>query len=626
MKRTLAFLIFTIFFLSTLPIAAYDLYANANQVYLDNNLISFNVPLVTLNNRTLVPMRKLFEALGATVQWKEETRSVVAKKDQDVLILTIDSSTAIVNNEPIPLDAPAILYNSNTMVPLRFVSEQFNLKVEFVEEAKKILISNSYDLYSIEELKKQNNYQEIDYIDFVYYGGTKNNKPHGLGKIIDKNGIVLFKGNYTNNTWDGFGALYYSDGTLQYVGDFKDNNYNGKGISYYKNGSIFIDGTFENGKANGFCKIYCEDGSLGYEGECKNDLPFGRGTHFYVNGNKMYEGFFDENGLLDGEGTEYYENGNIRYRGTFSDGVYHGSGTIYSESGKRIGTYKYNKGKQGERLIEFALEEDGKTAKQYQFGDFIYIGEVNENEIPDGYGMYYYKTLDYLWYLGDCVNGTIEGYGKNFYENGVLFYEGDWKDGFWNGYGLEYYNTGVLAYEGQFVDNVKNGFGYFYDTSGNLLYKGDWLNGKMHGYGFLYNARGDIIYMGNFIDGSPVSSNGGYTSNKIPDISPIKAAKKLYLYANDGTGTFLGNINLNKYDVDSIANTYGNYGSKYSQTSIFNTYGTYGGKYSNYSAFNEYATKPPKILNEDGKFIGYLTANKYLQNAYSYEEVLSILR
>ncbi len=57
------------------------------------------------------------------------------------------------------------------------------------------------------------------------------------------------------------------------------------------------------------------------------------------------------------------------------------------------------------------------------------------------------------------------------------------------------------------------------------------------------------------------------------------------LYSNDGK--FLGNVNNNPYDSNSISNPYGKYGSKYSADSINNPYGTYGNKYS-----NEYTPNP----------------------------------
>jgi len=78
-------------------------------------------------------------------------------------------------------------------------------------------------------------------------------------------------------------------------------------------------------------------------------------------------------------------------------------------------------------------------------------------------------------------------------------------------------------------------------------------------------------------------------------------------------GTYLGKI-TDKYDSESIFNQYGTYGSKYSQSSIWNQYGTYGGKYSAYSTFNPYTSTPPKIY-KNRTYIGYLTVNKYLDNA-----------
>lgn len=82
------------------------------------------------------------------------------------------------------------------------------------------------------------------------------------------------------------------------------------------------------------------------------------------------------------------------------------------------------------------------------------------------------------------------------------------------------------------------------------------------------------------------------------------------IYSNDKK-IFLGTINFNKYDNDSLANKYGTYGSQYSQISIFNKYGTYGSQYSSYSPFNEYTRTPPIIVDNNSRVIGKLTANMY---------------
>ena len=60
-------------------------------------------------------------------------------------------------------------------------------------------------------------------------------------------------------------------------------------------------------------------------------------------------------------------------------------------------------------------------------------------------------------------------------------------------------------------------------------------------------------------------------------------------------GEYLGRLNKNKFDPDSVANPFGRYGSKFSPDSINNPYGTYGSRYSPYSATNPYAVEAPKI-------------------------------
>lgn len=84
--------------------------------------------------------------------------------------------------------------------------------------------------------------------------------------------------------------------------------------------------------------------------------------------------------------------------------------------------------------------------------------------------------------------------------------------------------------------------------------------------------------------------------------------KQSFLIGDDGQ--FLGVLNLNRYDSDSISNEYGNYGSQYSSTSIKNQYSQYGSPYSSLSAFNQYSSTPP-IIYLKGRKYGFLTKNPY---------------
>lgn len=114
------------------------------------------------------------------------------------------------------------------------------------------------------------------------------------------------------------------------------------------------------------------------------------------------------------------------------------------------------------------------------------------------------------------------------------------------------------------------------------------------------------------IPDTPLNSNETSNSTNITTQFIMQGAK---VVSNDGTETFLGEI-TGKYNLNSIFNNYGMYGSKYSVTSIWNPYSIYGSKYSIYSAFNDYTFTPPQII-KNNEIIGYLTTNKYIHEGVS---------
>jgi hypothetical protein len=84
---------------------------------------------------------------------------------------------------------------------------------------------------------------------------------------------------------------------------------------------------------------------------------------------------------------------------------------------------------------------------------------------------------------------------------------------------------------------------------------------------------------------------------------------QLCIIASDGT--FLGDLNEDEYDKNSIYNQYGKYGSHYNTTCIFNKYSDYGSDYSDKSPFNQYAGNAPGLYDKQGNFYGTLSVNKY---------------
>lgn len=84
-----------------------------------------------VTNRTMVPLRFIAEALGAEVGYDAE-KAMIRREGLEVLVW-YNTNKAVVNGKEMYLDAPAVLVPpGRTMVPLRFISEAFGCKVDWV--------------------------------------------------------------------------------------------------------------------------------------------------------------------------------------------------------------------------------------------------------------------------------------------------------------------------------------------------------------------------------------------------------------------------------------------------------------------------------------------------------------
>ena len=100
-------------------------------IIIDDKLLETDVPSVIVSGRTMVPLRAIFEAIGAEVQWNGITRTVTASKGQTVIDLQIGSKTARKNGFDVELEAAPFISSSRTMVPVRFISEAFGAEVSW---------------------------------------------------------------------------------------------------------------------------------------------------------------------------------------------------------------------------------------------------------------------------------------------------------------------------------------------------------------------------------------------------------------------------------------------------------------------------------------------------------------
>lgn len=136
MKKIICFLLCAVTILSFATCFA----ASDVKVIVNGKEVEFDQPPIIENNRTLVPLRAIFEALGASVGWDNDTNSIIATKDNTIIFMQIGHNKLFKNNETITLDVPPQLVNDRTLVPVRAIAESFDLKVSWDEATQTVTI------------------------------------------------------------------------------------------------------------------------------------------------------------------------------------------------------------------------------------------------------------------------------------------------------------------------------------------------------------------------------------------------------------------------------------------------------------------------------------------------------
>ena len=112
-------------------------------VNLDGTVLNFDVQPQIINGRTMVPLRTIFEALGAEVVWNEATSTITATKPSYTVIATIDNPVMSVNGQEKTMDISPMLVDSRTLVPARFVAEAFDCTVGWDEVTYTVIITSA---------------------------------------------------------------------------------------------------------------------------------------------------------------------------------------------------------------------------------------------------------------------------------------------------------------------------------------------------------------------------------------------------------------------------------------------------------------------------------------------------
>jgi len=133
--------------------------ASPISVYVDGQELYMDVPPVIMDGRTMVPLRAVSEAVGCKVDWFSSDQRIVVYSPaggDPLVVMNINDRTATVNNyngdtgeitgRNVTIEAPPVIVNGRTMVPLRFIAETIGFEVEWDSYSKTVfLISALYE-------------------------------------------------------------------------------------------------------------------------------------------------------------------------------------------------------------------------------------------------------------------------------------------------------------------------------------------------------------------------------------------------------------------------------------------------------------------------------------------------
>lgn len=111
------------------------------KILVNGEKVESDVSPIIVDDRTLVPVRAIFEALGAEVDWDKNTRTVISKMGESTVSMQIGNKTITVNGEVKEIDVPAQIVNDRTLVPVRAVSESYGCLVDWDAETRTVIIT-----------------------------------------------------------------------------------------------------------------------------------------------------------------------------------------------------------------------------------------------------------------------------------------------------------------------------------------------------------------------------------------------------------------------------------------------------------------------------------------------------
>lgn len=199
-------------------------------VKLNGNYLYSDVPPMTINDRALVPMRAIFEALNAEVTWDEATGTATAKNSYTSIKLVEGQTQAFIGENPTELEVPAQIINDRFLVPIRFVAESLGATVNWEESGQVINIAARM------ETKKWDIPDQVEIKTAVQSGDD------GDGNTILNSFDGLLSTRWAPEGKDGAAWGVYDFGSVFTLDKMHLSFYNGDARTYYFSIAVSEDG------------------------------------------------------------------------------------------------------------------------------------------------------------------------------------------------------------------------------------------------------------------------------------------------------------------------------------------------------------------------------------------------
>lgn len=181
MKKMMSVVLIASMFVGSFAIVAPS-EAKTIDVKIDGQILEMDQPPVVQQGRTLVPLRAIFEGLGAEVTWYQSSGSIFCYRDGATIDLTVNDRIGYINGERVTLDVPPIAVNGRTMVPVRVVSEALGAICEWKGEQ------------SLVDITSNDGYVGVMRVDY------ENLLPQNLRFVSDEYGWHYAIGNFINQS------------------------------------------------------------------------------------------------------------------------------------------------------------------------------------------------------------------------------------------------------------------------------------------------------------------------------------------------------------------------------------------------------------------------------------------